>query len=189
MQTDSSASRTGRESASAVEWAITVRIPISRHARMIRSAISPRLAMRILWNISRGSAQRVHQEEWLAELDGLAVLDHDLGDAPRHLGLDLVHQLHRLDDADDLPLLDHVALGHERRGVALGGPIERADHRGFHGQEMRGGLDALRGGLRKRGPDRGSRLDAGPGPDGRMLPDDADPGARGFHLELGQVVA
>src|SRR5882762_4795519 len=50
MQIDSSARRTGSECASAVEWAMTVRIPISRQVRMIRSAISPRLAMRILWN-------------------------------------------------------------------------------------------------------------------------------------------
>src|SRR6266849_6414581 len=189
MQTDSSAKRTGRESASAVEWAITVRIPISRHARMTRSAISPRLAMRILWNISRGSAQRLHQEERLPELDGLAVLDDDLGDASRHLGLDFVYQLHRLDDADDLPLLDHVALGHERWGVGLGGAVERADHRRLHREQMRGGLHALRGGLLERGRDRGSGLDAGPGGGRRVLPDDADPGARTLHLELGQVVA
>src|SRR5258705_12478692 len=109
MQTDSSASRTGRESASAVEWAMTVRIPISRHARMIRSAISPRLAMRILWNISRGSARRVHQEERLADLDGLGVLAHNLGDPPPPLGLDLIHHFHRLADADGLPFPDHFA--------------------------------------------------------------------------------
>src|SRR5947208_15351797 len=51
MQIVSWARRTGSDCASAVEWAITVRIPISRQVRMIRSAISPRLAMRILWNI------------------------------------------------------------------------------------------------------------------------------------------
>src|SRR5438552_19109821 len=50
MQIVSSASRTGSDCASAVECARTVRIPISRQVRMIRSAISPRLAMRILWN-------------------------------------------------------------------------------------------------------------------------------------------
>src|SRR4026207_408073 len=117
MPTDSTASppRPGAGRPGAGEAAgggLTWRTPVSRRARMRRSAISPRLAMRILWNIRRGSAQRVHQEERLAELDGLAVLDHDLGDATGHLGLDLVHQLHRLDDADDLPLFDHVALGH-----------------------------------------------------------------------------
>src|SRR5438876_11276900 len=50
MQIVSSARRTGSDCAAAVECARTVRIPISRQVRMIRSAISPRLAMRILWN-------------------------------------------------------------------------------------------------------------------------------------------
>src|SRR5215470_18595828 len=50
MQIDSSANRTGSDCASAVECAMTVRMPISRQVRMTRSAISPRLAMRILWN-------------------------------------------------------------------------------------------------------------------------------------------
>src|SRR5262249_45519407 len=52
MQTLSSASRTGSELASALEWATTVRIPISRHVRRMRSAISPRLAMRIFPNMA-----------------------------------------------------------------------------------------------------------------------------------------
>ena len=47
MQMLSSASRTGSDPASAVEWATTDRMPISRHVRRIRSAISPRLAIRI----------------------------------------------------------------------------------------------------------------------------------------------
>src|SRR6266568_581536 len=50
MQIDSSASRTGSEPASAWEWATTVRIPISRQVRSTRRAISPRLAMRILFH-------------------------------------------------------------------------------------------------------------------------------------------
>lgn len=41
--------------ASTSEKTATVRIPISRHARMMRTAISPRLAMRILWNMAIGS--------------------------------------------------------------------------------------------------------------------------------------
>ena len=50
MHTASSAKRTWRASASAVECTATVRMPSSRQARMIRSAISPRLAMRIFLN-------------------------------------------------------------------------------------------------------------------------------------------
>src|SRR5262249_31467791 len=48
----SSASFIGSEWASAFEWASTERIPSSRHVRMTRSAISPRFAIRILWNMS-----------------------------------------------------------------------------------------------------------------------------------------
>ena len=51
MQTDSSAIRTGREGRSALEWAITVFIPISLQALIIRRAISPLLAMSTLLNI------------------------------------------------------------------------------------------------------------------------------------------
>src|SRR5262252_2298314 len=51
MHTLSSASRTFIELASAVEWTATVLIPISRHARCTRSAISPRLAISTFSNI------------------------------------------------------------------------------------------------------------------------------------------
>ena len=37
-----------------VEYTTAVWIPISRQARMIRSAISPRLAIKILENMGRG---------------------------------------------------------------------------------------------------------------------------------------
>src|SRR5713101_5804804 len=194
MQTDSSASRTGREAASAVEWAMTVRIPISRQARMMRSAISPRLAMRILWNISPGSAQRLgrsaqrlHQEQRLSELDRLAVLHHHLDDASRDLGLDLVHQLHRLDDAEHLPLLDHVPLGDERGSVGLRRAVEGADHRSLHRDEVGGGLGPVQGGLGERGGR--ARVPPGPARHGGVLPDDADTEARRLHLDLGEVVA
>jgi hypothetical protein len=51
MQTDSSASFTYFASVSASECTTTVRMPISRQARWMRSAISPRLAIRIFSNI------------------------------------------------------------------------------------------------------------------------------------------
>src|SRR5580704_1833751 len=100
MQTLSSASRTCMASASAVECTATVAMPSSLQARRIRRAISPRLAMRILSNMSFQG--RVANSEWrivkakiyslfairysplfndhqrLAELDRLAVLDQDL---------------------------------------------------------------------------------------------------------------
>src|SRR5262245_16434122 len=131
MQMDSSASLTGSEPASAVEWAITARMPISRHVRRMRSAISPRFAIRILWNTlmdrwdQGGPSERspiplparLDQKERLPVLDGLSVFDQDLHDAARRLRLDLVHQLHRLDDAEDLVLLDDVAFADEGSGV------------------------------------------------------------------------
>jgi hypothetical protein len=45
----------------------------------------------------------------------LAVLHEDLLDLPFRFGLDLVHQLHRLDDADDLALAHGRADLDERR--------------------------------------------------------------------------
>src|SRR5216684_3573179 len=52
MHTLSSASRTCIASSSAVECTATVGMPSSLQARSTRSAISPRLAMRILSNIA-----------------------------------------------------------------------------------------------------------------------------------------
>ena len=53
-------------------------MPISLQARWTRSAISPRLAMRIFSNI----APLLDDDQRLAELHGLAVLDQDLGTVP-----------------------------------------------------------------------------------------------------------
>src|SRR5215471_8555301 len=130
MQIDSSAMRTGRELVSGWEWAITVRMPISRQVRRIRSAISPRLAMRILWNMGavRPLLERLQQEQGLAELDGLSVVDEDLDDAPADLCVDLVHELHGLDHAEGLPFFDGVTLADERSRLRAGGAVEGPDH-------------------------------------------------------------
>src|SRR5262245_44667271 len=119
MQTDSSASRTYFASRSASECTTTVLIPISRHARCTRSAISPRLAIRILSNsllsalaaatIGPGNAfSLTDHEQRLAEFDGLPVLGQDGLDHAGLVRLDLVHELHRLDDAQRLAFLDRV---------------------------------------------------------------------------------
>src|SRR3546814_21103598 len=101
MHTTSSARRTCIASVSAVEWTATVLMPISLHARWMRSAISPRLAIRSFSMAMRcGSADG---EQRLVELDRLAVLDmHGLQRARRGGG-DRVHHLHRLaaQDRDD----------------------------------------------------------------------------------------
>src|SRR3954468_25084638 len=93
MHTNSSASITYFASASASECTTTVLMPISRHARCTRSAISPRLAMRIFSN---------KQKQRLPVLDRLTVLDQDLLDHAVGVRLDLVQELHRFDNADRL---------------------------------------------------------------------------------------
>src|SRR5512144_659607 len=114
MQTDSSASRTYLASRSASEWTTTVLIPSSRHARSMRSAISPRLAIRTLsksgWAFFAGTraGRLFDHDERLAELDRLAVLDEDLLDRSRLVRFDLVHQLHRFDDAKRVASLNGV---------------------------------------------------------------------------------
>src|SRR5438477_11867717 len=92
----------------------------------MRSATSPRFAMRIFLNIrsppkgghyrsclSRRSCPsspscRADREQPLAVLHRLAALDVDVDDFTIKLGIDLVHQLHGFDDAE------HLALPHRR---------------------------------------------------------------------------
>src|SRR6186997_2367499 len=101
MQTSSSAKRTCREFSSASEYTATVLMPSSRQAWMIRRAISPRFAIRIFLNmVWRPPSGGLHREQPLAELHGLAVLHVTLDHFPIALGVDLVHELHRLDDAE-----------------------------------------------------------------------------------------
>src|SRR5512143_1524706 len=134
MHTLSSASRTCMASASAVEWTATVATPSSLQARSTRSAISPRLAMRILSNIASLALLDYHQR--LAIFDRLAVLHEDGDDRAGAGGGDLVHGLHGFDDEDGL------ARGHPRADLdegwsarlrrAIGG----ADHRRRDGSGM-----------------------------------------------------
>src|ERR1700674_294423 len=102
-------------------------MPSSRHAWMIRRAISPRLAMRIFLNMPgrRAAPTRTtfsrhpDREQRLSEFDRLGVLGVDLGDEAVDVALDLVHQLHRLDDAE------HLALAHARADLDEGGHVRR----------------------------------------------------------------
>src|SRR5262245_1785622 len=96
MHTLSSARRTCMASASAVECTATVRMPISRQARWMRSAISPRLAMSTFSNIAAVALADDHED--LAELDRLAVAHEDLDHGAALRRHDRVHHLHRLDD-------------------------------------------------------------------------------------------
>src|SRR3972149_1447265 len=96
MQTLSSASLTCMASASAVECTATVAMPSSLQARRIRSAISPRFAIRILSNmVARRPRGSLDDHERLAEFDRLPVLDEDLLHGPGPRGWNRVHRLHR----------------------------------------------------------------------------------------------
>src|SRR5262245_27080166 len=141
MQTAWSAKRTWRLSRSPSEYTATVLTPSSRHAQMTRSAISPRLAIRIFLNTLAGregllplrvSARRPDRTQRLSVLHRLPVLGVDPDDLARHLGLDLVHQLHRLDDAELLADADAVTHVHECRRAGIRRPIEGADDRALH---------------------------------------------------------
>src|SRR5271165_717653 len=96
MQTLSSARRTCIASESAVEWTATVGIPSSRQARWMRSAISPRLAIRTFRNM-RSVPRSLDDQEDFAVLDRRARRDQDAGHGACLGRLDLVERLHRLD--------------------------------------------------------------------------------------------
>src|SRR6185436_15936454 len=129
MQMASSAKRTGRLYRSASEYTATVGIPSSLHAQIMRSAISPRLAMRIFLKGADGKQR-------LSILDGLAVrhqLAHDhFGD----FGLNFVHQLHGLDDAENLTGLHGLAYAHERWSAGRSAFVEGAHDGRFHSDEF-----------------------------------------------------
>src|SRR5579859_6093283 len=145
MQTLSSAKRTCMASASAVEWTATVEIPMSWQARWMRSAISPRLAMRIFWNkVARGLFDD-HQR--LAVFDRLTVRYQNLRQGSALRRLDRVHHLHRLNDQQRVADLHRAADRRERRGAGLGLQIGGADHRRDH----RAGMAGRAGGCRRRG--------------------------------------
>src|SRR6202051_2978291 len=95
MQTLSSARRTCMASSSAVECTATVGMPSSLQARSTRSAISPRLAIRILSNIEE---PLLDDHQRLAILDRLTVFDQNLDHRTRARRRDLIHRLHRFDD-------------------------------------------------------------------------------------------
>ena len=85
------------------------------------------------------------REEPLAVLDGLAVLDVDAHDLSFVLRSDLVHELHRFDDAEHLILLHVIADVDERRRARLGRSVERPDDRRLHHRELELGVVGRQG--------------------------------------------
>src|SRR5712691_3025340 len=106
MQTAWSAKRTCRLSRSASEYTATVPIPSSLQAQMTRSAISPRLAMRIF-------LKGADAKQGLPVLDRLPVGHQLARHHPGDFRLDLIHELHRFDDAEHRAGLHGFADPHE----------------------------------------------------------------------------
>src|SRR5260370_35726791 len=90
MQMASSAKRACRLCRSASEYTATVRIPRYLQAQMTRMAISPRLAIRILRNISAGP----DGEQRLTVFPRPAVLHKLAGRNAGHLRFNPIHELH-----------------------------------------------------------------------------------------------
>ena len=76
------------------------------------------------------------REQPLAVLHRLAVLDVDVDDLAVVFGVDLVHQLHRFDDAEHLALVHAVADSKQRLRSGLGRAIERADDRRLDNRQL-----------------------------------------------------
>src|ERR1700686_5706209 len=104
MHTVRSASRAGRLSRSAAEAARTVSMCSSRHVRMIRTAISPRLAISTR-RMGTRSARPAHAHKCLAIFRECPVGDQNLSYGTAHSGTHGVHKLHDLDDGNDRLLL------------------------------------------------------------------------------------
>src|SRR5216684_2887821 len=151
MHTVSSASRTFIACESAVEWTATVLIPISWQARLMRSAISPRLAISTFSNIAEAIRRSLDQHQRGAVFYGLAILGKNAGNPSDPGGADLVHHLHRLDDQQRLALADRIADADKRRRPRLRREIGDADDRRGDGAGM---VD----GRCRRGLDRRARL-------------------------------
>src|SRR6266481_2901256 len=136
MHTASSANRTCKELRSASEYTATVEIPSSLHAQITRSAISPRLATRIFWNISVGAvsflAAWTYAEERLAVFNRLSVFGEDAQHLAADIGFNLVHEFHGFDNAQGLTRLHVPANLDKRLRSGTGRRVIRAHNRRLH---------------------------------------------------------
>src|SRR5229473_2999750 len=93
----------------------------------MRTAISPRLAMRSLWIVMDGlKASNVDLGDWLTGHHGLLILGKEAHDLARCTCLHLVERLHDLDEANRIVLRDRVAIGFVGRPVRRGLAVKYA---------------------------------------------------------------
>src|SRR5437667_10515075 len=102
-------------------------MPSSRAARTMRTAISPRLAMRSLRMVVDGlAASNVDLGDRLTGHHGLLVLGEETYKLAGKARLHLVERLHDLDQADRVVLCDGVTIGFVGRLVGRGLAVEDA---------------------------------------------------------------
>src|ERR1700751_2540713 len=86
-------------------------MPSSRAARMMRTAISPRLAMRsFLIAMEMRTASNVDFGDRLPGHDGLLVLRQEPQDLAGSAGFHLVERFHDLNESDRIAVRDHVTV-------------------------------------------------------------------------------
>src|SRR5262245_42896309 len=123
----SSASFAASISRSASLTACTVLMPSSRAARVMRTAISPRLAMSSLAiGMILPGCSALQLDERLARHDRLLVLDEEPGVSPGLFGGNGREGLHDLDEPDGVTHGDGVAVVLERRLIRCRPPVEDA---------------------------------------------------------------
>src|ERR1700676_3069873 len=93
-------------------------IPSSLQAQIIRRAISPRLAMRTF-------LKGADAKQSLPILHRLAIGNQLTGHHAGYFRLDFVHELHRLDNAEDRSGLHRLSDTYERRVAGRGSFVER----------------------------------------------------------------
>ena len=152
MHTLSSARRTCMASASAVECTATVAMPSSLHARWMRSAISPRLAIRTLSNMAGQSVS----DDWLSTADLRHRYSMMTSGSPNSTGWPFSNRIAVTLPACGAgiwfivfmasmmssvsPCADPRADLDECRRAGLGRAVGGADHRRFDGARMLGGI-------------------------------------------------
>src|SRR5579859_7432181 len=116
-------------------------MPSSLQAQITRSAISPRLATRIFWNMGWAPllfAARMDAEEGLPVFDRLPILHKNAQHLAADVGLDFVHQLHSFHDAQRLPGFYVAADFYKRLRTRTRRPIVGAHNRRLYQMQLFG---------------------------------------------------
>src|SRR5437660_4260166 len=109
-----------RPTSSPLTRIVAGRPTLSSRSEPVRCTICVMAFLKLKTGPCGASAIGIDPEKDLSELHGLRVLDAHFLDHALNLGLDLVHDLHRLDDGDHLPRRHPAADLHVRLRPGLG---------------------------------------------------------------------